>query len=64
MTNRELILQEIERVPEPLLDKVLSFIRSLSTSASREKVDLAAVSESSLRKDWLRPEEERAWQSL
>ena len=31
---------------------------------SKEKIETALASESSLRKDWMRPEEDEAWQDL
>ena len=30
----------------------------------KEQLDTAVASESSLKKDWLRPEEDEAWRSL
>lgn len=63
MVTKELILNEIEKIPEPLLKEVLDFIRFLKTK-SVEGVETAIASESSLRKDWLRPEEDKAWTDL
>jgi hypothetical protein len=63
MATKELILNEIEKIPEPLLEKVLDFIRFLKTG-SPEGIGTAIASESSLRKDWLRPEEDEAWADL
>ncbi|MDI6655542.1 MAG: DUF2281 domain-containing protein [Candidatus Hydrothermarchaeota archaeon] len=63
MVTKELILNEIEKIPEPLLKEVLDFIRFLKTK-SVEGVETAIASESSLRKDWLRPEEDEAWAGL
>ncbi len=64
MTIKELILQAIEQAPEPLLQKVLDFIQFLQTKHQQEKSETALLSESSLQKDWLKPEEEAAWQNL
>jgi len=64
MNKKELILNEIEQVPEPLLEEILDFVRFLKTKAMREKMETAIASESSLKKDWLRPEEDEAWQDL
>ena len=64
MTNRQLVMSEIAKVPDPLLDKVLEYIRRLISQPQAERANLAAASETTLQKDWLRPEEERAWQSL
>jgi len=64
MSKKELLINEIEKVPEPFLDEVLDFIRFLKTKIIRERPDTAIVSESSLKKDWLKPEEDKAWQDL
>ncbi len=64
MSKRELLLSEIEQVPESFLDEVLDFIHFLKTKIIKEKLETAVASESSLKKDWLRSEEDEAWQSL
>lgn len=64
MTIKELLHKEIEKVPEPLLQEVLDFIQFLQNKHQQEKFETALLSESSLQKDWLRPEEEAAWQDL
>ena len=64
MTTKEALLQELEKVPEPLLDEVLDFVQFLKSKIVKEKLATVIASESSLRKDWLLPEEEEAWQSL
>ncbi|MBI1811558.1 MAG: DUF2281 domain-containing protein [Nitrospirae bacterium] len=64
MSKKELLLSEIEQVPEPLLDEVLDFVYFLKAKIIKERLDTAIASESSLKKDWLLPEEDKAWQSL
>jgi len=64
MSKRELLLSEIEQVPESFLDEVLDFIHFLKTKIIKEKLETAIASESSLKKDWMKPEEDEAWQSL
>jgi hypothetical protein len=64
MSKKEILISEIEQVPETYLDEVLDFVHFLKTRILREKIDTAVASESSLRKDWLLPEEDEAWQSL
>ena len=64
MNTKEELINEIKRIPEPFLSEVLDFVHFLRTKASREKLDIAVMSESSLAKDWLKPEEDDAWQSL
>jgi hypothetical protein len=43
---------------------VLDFVLFLKAKIAREKLDMAMMSESSLAKDWLKPEEDEAWQDL
>ncbi|MBI4332897.1 MAG: DUF2281 domain-containing protein [Chloroflexi bacterium] len=64
MSRKEMILKEMEEVPDPLLEQVVDYIRFLKLKMAREKFELPLLSESSLKKDWLRPEEDEAWQDL
>ena len=64
MTKRESLLKEMDRVPDSVLDEVADFIRFLRARVARDSMATAVASESSLRKDWLRPEEDEAWQDL
>ena len=62
--KKELLINEIEQVPESFLDEVLDFIYFLKAKIIKERLDTAIASESSLKKDWLRPEEDEAWRNL
>ena len=64
MDKRELIVKELEHFPEPLLEEVISLIRVIKDKQKREKLSISILSESSLAKDWLRPEEDEAWKEL
>jgi len=64
MSAKELILNEIEHFPEPLLNEVLDFMYFLKTKSIQERLEATVISESSLKKDWLNPEEDKAWQNL
>ncbi len=64
MSTKELLTKEIEEAPETLLSEVLDFVHFLKAKAAREKLELAMMSESSLSKDWLKPEEDEAWENL
>ena len=64
MSKKELLMSEIEQVPEPLVAEVLDFVGFLKAKLIRERHETAVASETSLGKDWLRPEEDDAWQSL
>lgn len=64
MNTKEAIAHEIEQVPEPLLDQVLEFLLSLKSQYQPDKLEITMMSESSLAKDWLSPEEDEAWQDL
>ncbi len=58
------VLNEIEHVPEQLLGEILDFIHYLKLKIRKEGLETAIASESSLKKDWDRPEEDEAWQDL
>jgi hypothetical protein len=61
---RDVLLTELRDFPEPFLDEVVDFVRFLKGKANRDRVEPALLSESVLRRDWLRPEEDDAWREL
>jgi hypothetical protein len=62
MSKKELLLSEIAKAPEPYLDEILDFVHFLRARITKERLMIS--SKSSLKKDWLKPEEEKAWQDL
>ena len=62
--DREMLLRDMEDLPGALLQEVADFVRFLKEKAVRERMEPALLSESALRRDWLRPEEEAAWADL
>lgn len=63
MDLKEAIRKEIETAPESLLGEILDFVRFLKVTKV-ETMEAAIMSEPSLGRDWLRPEEDEAWQDL
>ncbi len=59
---KELILAQLETVPEDDLDELLQFIAFLKFRKEQTETHLA--SQATLAKDWLNPEEDEAWQHL
>ena len=64
MTNVKLIVKEIEQVPESFLGEILDFIRFLKEKNKTDRLETVIASESALKKDWLKPEEDEAWRDL
>ena len=65
MTIKEQITQELEKLPEPVLQEILDFVQFLQIKHQQNKtLEITIMSESSLAKDWLKPEEDAAWQNL
>jgi len=62
--NKEILLHEIDQFPHEYLKEVLDFIRLLKHKKVNVKLDTALASESSLKKDWLLPEEDEVWRNL
>lgn len=62
--NRKQLIKEIEQIPEPLLEEVYDFVGYLKTRDSRKRMQTPLASEASLKKDWLRAEEDAAWRDL
>jgi hypothetical protein len=63
MTQKEAILHELQAIPDSMAGELLDFIRFLKLRAA-ERNETALLSESSLCKDWSRPEEDEAWKNL
>jgi hypothetical protein len=64
MSNKEKIIQELEQIPDNFLEDALNFILFLKSKVTIKRMETLIVSEPTLSKDWLRPEEEAAWQNL
>jgi hypothetical protein len=64
MNPKETIIQAIEQLPTSRLPDLLLFIQKLQEETAMEPWAGALMSESSLQKDWLLPEEDEAWQDL
>ena len=64
MSTRELIIKEVENLPEPLQREVYDFARFLREKAGDESFNGLLLSESALRKNWETPEEDAAWANL
>lgn len=64
MTRKEILLKEIENIPDELLKETLDYLRFLKYKQRNESLETTLLSESSLKKDWLRPEEDEAWKNL
>ena len=64
MNRREMLIRETEGLTASDLQEVLDFVRFLKTKPLKKGSETITFSESSLRKDWLRPEEDEAWQDL
>jgi hypothetical protein len=63
MSKRELIAQELERLTDQDLDRLLQFLQAIEAARAEARVP-ATAAESTLAKDWLTAEEDAAWASL
>ncbi|TAD98245.1 MAG: DUF2281 domain-containing protein [Oscillatoriales cyanobacterium] len=64
MNAKELLLKEVENIPEFILEEVWNFLQFLKSKYNKDKLEASLLSESSLEKDWLKLEEDEAWQNL
>lgn len=64
ISKKDTIIAELDKVPEKVLDEILDYINFLKEKYIKQKLETALMSESSLKKDWLQPEEDEAWQDL
>ena len=63
MNTKDLIDQELEGASPDLLNEVWALIK-LRKGLTDSSIETALMSESSLAKDWLSPQEDEAWQHL
>jgi hypothetical protein len=63
MSKRELIAQELGRLSDQDLDRLLAFLRTMEKDHAEAALP-AMAAQSALAKDWLSPEEDAAWASL
>ena len=64
MQSIDQLIGEMEDLPDPMLGEVLQFVRFLKSQMGQERMETVLLSETALKKDWLLPEEEKAWQDL
>lgn len=63
MELKETLRNEIEHLPDDFVAEILDFVQFLKEKHMR-KTEALILSESSLKKDWLLPEEDEAWKNL
>jgi hypothetical protein len=63
VSKKEIIVRELEGMPDEDFEAVLGFIHSLKYQNAEDGAP-ALLAESALVKDWLSPEEEAAWADL
>ena len=64
MSNRSVLLREIETLPAACLNEVVNFLAWVKHRELSKVPDPMLLSESVLSKDWNTPEEEEAWAHL
>jgi len=64
VSTKDLLLNEIDETPEPLLAEILDFVQFLKSKTLESARGTALASEAVLAKNWLRPEEDEAWRDL
>ena len=63
MSKREIMVRELNRLPERDLDRLLAFLRAINEHKADSAMPMLAA-EASLAEDWLSPEEDSAWADL
>ncbi len=64
MNIREQILRETENTSDPILSEVLEYLQYLKVKHQQAIPETLLLSELVLKNDWLKPEEDVAWQNL
>ena len=64
MTNRAVLIKEIETLPAACLNEVVDFVAWIKQRKLSQMPETMLLSEASLAKDWDTPEEDEAWADL
>ncbi|MDR0456335.1 MAG: DUF2281 domain-containing protein [Treponema sp.] len=64
MTNRAVLLQEIETLPVHCIEEVVDFVAWVKHRKLSSIPETMLLSEAALSKDWDTPEEDEAWANL
>jgi len=65
MIDKKFLFGEIEKLPPHILQEVYNFVQHIKQNSEHdEKNEMLIAAESSLKDDWLKPEEDEAWQNL
>ena len=64
MTNRAVLLQEIETLPINCINEVVDFVAWIKHRKLSQIPETMLLSETALSKDWDTPEEDEAWAHL
>lgn len=68
MINKEILAKKIEKLPLDLLEEVANYIDYMEFREAKDNQlgiqNITLASEKSLSKDWLKPEEDEAWEHL
>ena len=64
MSNRTVLIQEIETLPAACLSEVIDFVAWIKQRKLSQIPETMLLSEASLSKEWNTPEEDEAWTNL
>ena len=68
MISRKVLTKKIENLPLELLEEVANYISYIEYRGKKEEQfeieNITLASEKSLSKDWLKHEEDKAWENL
>lgn len=64
--NKKKIQDYLEQLPDRYLNEILEYLHFLEFKNRNENADVSStlLSENSLAKEWLTPEEDKAWEHL
>jgi hypothetical protein len=64
MTIKEILIKEINKSPEPILEELLNYTLYLKIKVNIPALSKTNTYESAFAKDWLTKEEDEAWKNL
>jgi hypothetical protein len=64
MSQTEVLLKELEKLPSDCFSEVIDFVQFLQQKQKNASAETMLMSENSLSKEWDTPEEDAAWANL
>ncbi len=64
MNKKQILVSSLNDLPDNLVDEVIDFVNYIQFKSINTQKETMLITQNILANDWLKPEEEKAWQNL